>query len=103
MYGETYTRWIARKKATHANFDDSTLAKGFIRYFNSGERIRVASPTGEWTRTGTVGVTTGWRPAFLLMHRSSDSGSSDVLHSDTVVTHVQRHGKYVPVETVHHA
>lgn len=32
-----------------------------------------------WTRRGLVGMTTGWRPAFILMARVDSIGSSDVL------------------------
>jgi hypothetical protein len=60
-------------------FDPSELAAAqhFAPYLRSGLRLKVRN--GDFERTGTVGKTTGWRPAFLLMHRSSDHGSWDVL------------------------
>lgn len=91
----SYSELVARGKARHGDqFDDSGLAPQFRRYYESGQRIRVQS--GDFVRTGTVGVTTGWRPAFLLMHRSNASGSWDVLGPNDVVTHVQRGREYVP-------
>lgn len=50
----------------------------------------------QWHRTGDVGKTTGDRPAFLLMGRFSDIGSSDLLTAstwtNTVVAGVQHNG-----------
>ncbi len=77
-----YDEMVANKKAQYGGkFDASDLDARFVRYFNSGERIRVETTDGDAVdvRTGTVGVTTGWRPAFLLIHRSNASGSSDLL------------------------
>lgn len=95
-----YDQLLARGVARHGDrFDPGDLAAGFVRYYGTGERVRVTDGHG-YTRTGTVGVTTGWRPAFLLMHRRSDVGSSDVLGTGDRVTHV-RHGRtYVPVVEV---
>ena len=56
-------------------FDPSHLSSKFVRYFNSGERIKVRTIFGE-TLTGTIGVTTGWRPVFLLMRSVRAHGSS---------------------------
>lgn len=42
-----------------------------------GARIEVTRDG--WTRRGRVSVTTGWKPALLLMHRRSDRSSADVL------------------------
>jgi len=78
-----YDEMVADKKAQYGGkFDPSDLDPRFVQYFNSGERIRVDTPLtyGKvMSRTGTVGVTTGWRPAFLLIHRSNASGSIDLL------------------------
>ena len=41
-----------------------------------------------WRRAGIVSSTMGWRPSFLLMHRSSNSGSWDTLGAnDRVVAY----------------
>lgn len=69
-----YDDFIARKyQAFGANFDQSDLDPRFIAYFNSGQRIRIRT-CGE-VMTGTVGVTTGWKPSFLLVRRSNSVGS----------------------------
>lgn len=75
--------------------DRSDLAPQFAGYYESGERIRVRFSYGE-ERTGTVGKTTGWRPAYLLIPRSDSTGSSDVLGAEDTVIAVKRGGKYVP-------
>lgn len=75
--------------------DRSDLAPQFAGYYESGDRIRVRFSYGE-ERTGTVGKTMGWRPAYLLMARSDSTGSSDVLGADDAVIAVKRGGKYVP-------
>jgi hypothetical protein len=67
-----------------------------VQAYGSHARIRVAGPAG--TRTGTVGITTGWKPAFILMHRSSDIGSGDALSMRDVVTHVQHGHAYVALD-----
>jgi hypothetical protein len=86
-----YDEFVVRKITEYGTrFDPSELAPEFIRWFNSGDRIKVKND--EYVRTGTVGVTTGWRPAFLLMHRSSDHGSGDVLGPNDQVTAV-RYGR----------
>lgn len=68
--------------------------------YNSGARVRVAgiSDTNEtYSRTGTIGCTTGWRPAFLVMHRSNSLGSWDVIQPNDYVVAVQRGRAYVAV------
>ena len=62
-------------------FSDSDLAKQFVPYFESGQRIEVKFIWGDKIelKRGTVGVTTGWKPVFLLMKNSRSIGSSDIL------------------------
>lgn len=60
-------------------------------------RVRTEYPGGEvYERTGRVSLTTGWRPAFLLMHRAGAVGSSDVLGPRDQIVAVQRGRVYVP-------
>ncbi len=71
-------------RARHgAQFDPSDLAPQFAElYGNRDIRVTVERTyaSGEtYRRTGCVGKTTGWRPAFLLMSRVTSLGSSDVL------------------------
>ncbi len=66
--------FIRRKKAEHGSkFDPSALAPEFIPFYNNGVRIRVQ--TMGMIKTGTVGVTTGWKPVFLLMQRRTSISS----------------------------
>ena len=85
-----YRDYIDRKRKEHGNkFDSSKLFYQFIPAFNSGERIEVDFYHDEkpiYSLRGTVGVTTGWKPAFLLMLRRSDVGSSCILgENDRIV------------------
>ena len=86
-----FDQYIARKIHQEGDkFDSTALDERFIPYFNSGARIKV-SIYGE-TLTGTVGVTSGWRPVFLLMRTSRSLGSVDVLNSDALIT-AAKHGR----------
>lgn len=64
-----------------ARFSSHQLDARFVPYFNSGERIKVECTYGDDTETatGTIGVTSGWVPVFLLMRSSRAHGSSYVL------------------------
>jgi hypothetical protein len=73
-----FRQYIARKMDEYGSkFDPSALNPEFVKYYDSGERIEVSD--GEYTRRGTVGVTTGWRPSFLLMCRINSLSSSDCI------------------------
>lgn len=86
---------IERRKAEFQDhFSDVGLSKQFIQYYENGKRIKVRFPDGR-TECGTVGVTTGWVPCFLLMHRSTDTGSSTVLADMDKIVGVQVSKKYV--------
>jgi hypothetical protein len=65
--------------------DYSSIPEKFKRYLTTGERIRVKFSWGE-VRTGTVGMTTGWRPALLLMLTRRSLGSSYILDESTEFT-----------------
>lgn len=77
-------------------YDPSDLAPQFVKYYNSGERVRVRFAHGT-VATGTVGVTTGWKPCFLLMRRRTDRGSSWTLGANDRVIAVKRGRTYVTV------
>lgn len=86
MKRRSYNELIERKRRKHGSkFDASDLADEFVRYFESGARIKVAFSDGS-KLTGTVGITTGWRPSFLLMRTSRSIGSPYLLgHNDRVL------------------
>lgn len=82
--------YIARSRARYGDkFDDSDLDRRFVGAFNTGARIKVTC-YGE-TLTGTVGVTTGWRPAFLLMRTARSRGSSVILNASAEIIGI-KHG-----------
>ena len=87
----------AQRRREDPRWTDEELPAKLVPHFRSGVRIRVAN--GEYVRTGKVGITTGWRPAFLLMHRSSDTGSSDVLNERDQITGVQSGRAYISPDT----
>lgn len=92
-----WEQYVQRARARWGErLDLSDIEERFLPYFR-GPRIKVTS----WgdTRTGVVGVTTGYKPALLLIHRRSDRGSSDVLGPRDELVAVQRGRKYVEVAT----
>ena len=91
-----YDELIERAKQRYGEkFDASALASQFIPYFNSEERIKVKDYDEELT--GTIGVTTGWKPAFLLMRTSRSIGSSYILKENNQIIAVKRRNKYAKV------
>jgi hypothetical protein len=52
----------------------------FIDAYNKGDTFRIKVQCDNWARWGYVGLTTGWRPCFLLMLRRGQHGSSDTLN-----------------------
>jgi hypothetical protein len=101
----SYRDFINRKRAEYGDkFDSSDLDARFIPFFESGQRIKVdiagLSPEnelfyGHTIKTGTVGVTTGWKPCFLLMHSSRSIGSPWTLGSAEKLLAVKRGRIYV--------
>lgn len=97
--GTEYELYLARKRREYGDRFVPPDAPQFVRYFQ-GPRIKVRTtyPSGEtYERTGTVSITTGWKPAFLLMRRSNAFGSSDLLRRDDEVIAVQGGRKYIPL------
>lgn len=87
-----YRNYIARKQDEYGSkFDPSDLAVNFIKYYENGKRIEVnfkCDKTGKvfLTKRGTVGVTTGWKPVFILMLTKRSTGSPYILKpADEVV------------------
>lgn len=101
-----FDAWCAAKARQHGDrWDPSDLAAEFVPFFETTRtpyRLRVQYGDGPdaYIRTGTVNVTTGWRPAFLLMHRSSDQGSGDVLGPHDHITHFWTGREYAPIANI---
>ena len=88
MYHNKFEELLERKQREHGSkFNAADLSKKFIPFYNTGGRIEVKTPCGTMER-GRVGITTGRKPAFLLMHRTSDYGSSTVLSGDYEITRI---------------
>lgn len=84
--GLRWKEYLTRKRAELGDkFDPSALAEKWIPGYCTGERIRVRFPWGE-VKTGTVGITTGWRPVFLLILTRRSLGSSLILDNNVVFT-----------------
>lgn len=80
----SYQEYLSRKQTEYGSkFDSSDLDPRFISYYENGKRIWV-SDFGHVT-SGTVGVTTGWRPVFLLISSSRAMGSSTTLTRKTKI------------------
>ena len=60
-------------------FDKSQLNPAFVGAFNSGYRVEVEFCSSDGkpyeVKRGRIGVTTGWRPVFLLMLTRRSTGS----------------------------
>ena len=94
-----YEDFLWRKRREFGDhFDPSALAPAFVAYFNSGQRVKVAfAALGEMT--GRVGVTTGWRPCFLLMRTSRSHGSPWLIGKLDRVVAVKQGRTYKEVST----
>jgi len=81
----TFRDYLIGKKADFGKkFDPSALPDKFVKYFESGQRIEVKTECGEIKR-GYVGITTGWKPAFLLLSYYNSHGSSELLSKKTEI------------------
>jgi len=80
-----FQEYLNKKNRQHnTQFDQSDLSKKFIPFFESQKRIKVQFSYGE-IKTGTIGITTGYKPAFLLMLRSNSTGSSYILSDNDII------------------
>jgi hypothetical protein len=69
-----------------AQRDNSGLDNRFDEAYRTGERIEVVYQWGETTekKRGYVGITTGWKPVYILLNNTRSMGSSDILNSDVI-------------------
>lgn len=87
---------LSRKQREYGDkFDASDLNPAFSQYFETGQRIK-ALVYGEPV-TGTVGITTGWKPVFLLMRRSNAVRSSYCLGKEAAPIAIKRGRTYQPI------
>ena len=80
------TEGMTQCKGTNVMRDYSDIATQFASYYNKDIRIKVAfcDKKGKVyeTKTGTVSMTTGWKPAFILVLRKNSRGSSHILSAN---------------------
>lgn len=71
----SFQDYVCRKKKEYgAKFKQDDLNPDFIKAYDSQQRVKV--DFGGIVKTGRIGITTGWRPCFLLMLRRDVKGSS---------------------------
>src|SRR5262245_31488243 len=87
-----FEEYCARQQALHGDKFVPPTDPRFIDAYNKGQAYRIKVRTvypgsdSTWERWGFVSLTTGWQPAFMLMRRSGQHGSSDLLGArDTIV------------------
>lgn len=84
-----YKEYVDNKlKRYGIEFDTSDLNKEFIPYFESGKRITVKFSHGEIKR-GTIGISSGWKPIFLLMLTKRSSGSSYIIGKQDQIARIK--------------
>lgn len=75
-----YQEYLERKQSEYGKkFNSSNLNKDFIRYYENQERIEV--DFGYEVKRGRIGITTGWKPSFLLMLTKGSIGSSHLINN----------------------
>lgn len=90
-----YAYTVRQRRGLYAGkFNESGLAKQFVPYYESQRRIEVAfyDINGqEYERKrGTVSMTTGWAPSFMLMLTRRSRGSSYRLNDRDKIVRVVR-------------
>lgn len=90
-----YAEAVARGRARHGDrYREPEAADRFAYWMDSGDRIKVRV-YGDEEVTGTVSITTGWHPAFILMRTSRSIGSSILLDERAEVVGVKKGRDYV--------
>lgn len=89
-----WERYVERAKREHGDKLDLSEVEAVsleIRRHFQGARIEVGRYVGTdepFIRRGRVSITTGWRPALMLMSRVDSRGSSDLLTGKDVLLKV---------------
>jgi len=79
--GQSIEGDMVQCKGENILIDYSNISEQFIPYYKNKQRIKVQYTYGKEkeVKSGTVGITTGWKPVFILMLRSNSTGSSYIL------------------------
>jgi hypothetical protein len=77
----TYDNYLEMEQDEYGNkFNASELSKKFIPFYENQERIKVKFSSGD-IKSGRIGITTGWKPSFMLMLTTRSLGSSWLLNN----------------------
>jgi hypothetical protein len=75
METRDYAQLITDRQRKYPDkFSAEALNPDFIPYYSSGQRVEV--DFGYAKKRGTIGITIGWKPVFLLMLTKRSQGSS---------------------------
>jgi len=74
-------------------FNSSNLSNKFVPYFRENYRIQVQDKFGD-KHSGYVGITTGWKPVFILVYNKRCYGSSILLSDEDIIIKAYK-GQYV--------
>lgn len=92
---KSFAAFLKTKHAEYpGRFAAGLLDPRFVRFYESGERIRVK--TCGQILTGTVGVTSGWMPVFILMPTRHSLGSRWTLGPKDQILGIKTRGRYLP-------
>lgn len=83
--------YLRKQKEWGPKFDPSDLlaVAGSIRNaYETERRIRLSRDNGVTYADGYVGVTTGWRPCFILVYNRRSMGGSYVINGDDRIVKV---------------
>lgn len=97
-----YEDMVERFTKRHGDkFSEENLDQRFRPFYDSQQRIQVQYIGSEQKHYGTVGITSGWKPMFILMNNARARSSSVTLDSNVHLTGVNVHGRtYRPVVTL---
>lgn len=94
----SFEQYCEGKKRQYGElFSTKNLAQQFAPYLHTNTRLKVKDEHGK-IHFGSVGITTGWAPVFLLMHSKRCIGSSFVLDKEHKILAYKEKHKYILME-----
>ncbi len=78
MTNQAFEDYLLDRKDADPRFKSDGLARKFVEHFRANHRIQVRDKTGA-VFSGYVGITIGWRPAFILVYNRKAMGSGVLL------------------------
>ena len=69
-----WEQWLTRKRVEHGDkFVPPTNAELLAPYLHTGQRVEVVMH--DTVQRGFIGITTGWKPIFILLRTKRSTGS----------------------------